>query len=135
MSNRGACIKIATDFLCVEGISASIAISKEFQAEAEEGLLSLDAMLWHSWASISRQLGRLPLEDPPVYSRKQKKRKGRKEALRAIGDSEDRDTKRSRKEPESNGATPSTDASFMCPEPGCRRMERGYCLDGVLCHL
>ncbi len=135
MSNLGGCIKIATDFLCVEGIPASAAISKEFQAEAEESLLSLDAMLWHSWLSISRQVRLLPLEEPPVLSRKQKKRKRRNEALQALGGSQDREAKRTRRETEVVETTLSGQANLTCPEPGCKKITRIYSLDGVLCHL
>ena len=56
VSNESGCIKIATDFLCVEGISATIEVSEELRKEREEGLLSVEAMLWHAWACIHRQV-------------------------------------------------------------------------------
>ena len=87
VSNEAACIKIAIDFLCIEGIPATLDISSQFRRHQDEGLLSVEAMLWHAWTSISRQLLHFPTLAPAELSRKQKKRKARREVIRASGGS------------------------------------------------
>ncbi|EIW59762.1 uncharacterized protein TRAVEDRAFT_122399 [Trametes versicolor FP-101664 SS1] len=56
VSNLRPCIKIACDFVCVEGIPASLTITQEFRAEPREDILNMEAMLWHAWRSVDLQL-------------------------------------------------------------------------------
>ncbi|KAI0709976.1 hypothetical protein C8Q76DRAFT_569720, partial [Earliella scabrosa] len=49
VSNLASCIKVACDFLCIEGLSASMEVAADFRRIKQEDLLQIDAMLIHSW--------------------------------------------------------------------------------------
>ncbi|KAF7790924.1 hypothetical protein EIP86_001882 [Pleurotus ostreatoroseus] len=55
VSNNGACIKIATDFVSLSQISINRQLAKEFHHEGIEDVLGLEAVLWHAWQSVKEQ--------------------------------------------------------------------------------
>ncbi|KAI0363036.1 hypothetical protein BV20DRAFT_1040111 [Pilatotrama ljubarskyi] len=57
VSNIQSCIKIACDFVCMEGIPASMTITQELRQERQDDILNVEAMLWHAWQSITPQAG------------------------------------------------------------------------------
>ncbi|KAI0644323.1 hypothetical protein C8Q79DRAFT_876239, partial [Trametes meyenii] len=52
VSNTSACIKVACDFLCADGIAYSAMVAEQFRSARKEDILGLEAMLWHSWVSL-----------------------------------------------------------------------------------
>nr|VWO97863.1 Zn(2)-C6 fungal-type domain-containing protein [Ganoderma boninense] len=137
VSNRRACIKIACDFLCVEGVEASNAVSAEFREIHREDVLQLDAMLWYSWQSVS-QLLELCTEDDANQgtgpSRRERKRKASRETSKAKADNIRK--KRQRKAEVNPGVYNSGTFQYWCPHPACAGSNRPpFDFNGVLSHL
>ncbi|KAI1785997.1 hypothetical protein LXA43DRAFT_898773 [Ganoderma leucocontextum] len=137
VSNRCGCIKIACDFLCVEGVAATRTVSAEFQALRHEDILQLDVMLWHCWSSLRRLSAVADDEDEdeaPRPTRLQRKRM----AGRATSNAKD-DRIRKKRQRKSESDRDLYDASvfrYSCPHAACEGSKRlPFDLNGVLCHL
>ncbi|KAF8869472.1 hypothetical protein BD779DRAFT_1457360 [Infundibulicybe gibba] len=115
VSNLSSCIKIACDFLCLEGIPACSQVTNELRILAREDILQLRAMLYYAWCSINRLLGQASqLGEATELSRKEKKRKDHRHSL--AGQTSNAQRKRQKRE----DTTPiQGDFEFPCPHPGC----------------
>ncbi|KAI1783901.1 hypothetical protein LXA43DRAFT_976943 [Ganoderma leucocontextum] len=135
VSNRRACIKIACDFLCVEGVAASRSISAEFRAIHREDVLQLDAMLWHSWLSMFRLLEHEQHEDTKDLglTGRQRKRKTSRGTSNAKADNVRR--KRQRKSERHPGLYDEA-FRYSCPHSGCAGSKRPpFDFNGLMSHL
>ncbi|KAJ3533164.1 hypothetical protein NM688_g7321 [Phlebia brevispora] len=55
VSNNGACIKIAADFVCLSQISTNRRLKQEFHMDRIEDVLGLDLVMWYAWYSLQEQ--------------------------------------------------------------------------------
>lgn len=52
MSNLGPCVKVATDFLGLDGLATTLQTNTEFRQDGIEDVLSPRTMLYHAWQSL-----------------------------------------------------------------------------------
>ncbi len=112
VSNNAACIKIAMDFLCVEGIQASASVTEDFRSIRVPDILQLEAMMWHAYVSISHKLSQLGGVTQP--------RRRRRPTTSSRDDRVRR--KRARKGAQDRSAV----CDRPCPHPSCSRSTRTY---------
>ncbi|KAJ3551840.1 hypothetical protein NM688_g4478 [Phlebia brevispora] len=55
VSNNGACIKVAADFVCLSQVSMNRRLRDEFHEEGIDNVLRLDIVMWHAWFSLREQ--------------------------------------------------------------------------------
>ncbi|EKM49456.1 uncharacterized protein PHACADRAFT_201718 [Phanerochaete carnosa HHB-10118-sp] len=53
VSNLGPCVKVAMDFLGIEGLDQTLQVNREFRREGINSSLQPMAMLWYAWQSLS----------------------------------------------------------------------------------
>ncbi|KAI0715211.1 hypothetical protein C8Q76DRAFT_617899, partial [Earliella scabrosa] len=123
VSNLRPCIKVACDFVCLEGLLASMTIVEEFRREKKENILQLEAMMWHAWTSVHRDL-QLPtsVATSPIITKRQLLR------------SEHVARRRREKGILLNGP-PGLPLDYTCPLPPCDKSPRKYLLDGLFNHM
>ncbi|KAI0643029.1 hypothetical protein C8Q79DRAFT_1002795 [Trametes meyenii] len=132
VSNTSACIKIACDFLCVEGIYHSARVSEEIFRGRQEDLLGLESMLWHAWVSL-REMSQVSvaLSTQETKTRKERKRHNQRHTVRGQDD-----LARRKQERRGWDTANETDATLRCPDPACATSVRKFrVLDGVFNHL
>ena len=56
VSNLGPCIKVATDFVGIEGMDRILRTNQEFRREGIRSALQPTTMLWHAWRSLANIL-------------------------------------------------------------------------------
>lgn len=54
VSNLCPCVKIATDFVSIDGLDSTLAVTEEFARLGKENALAPSIALWHAWQSLSR---------------------------------------------------------------------------------
>ncbi|KAI0650954.1 hypothetical protein C8Q79DRAFT_998671 [Trametes meyenii] len=132
VSNSSACIKIACDFLCVEGIRLSAQVAEQFHQSRQENILELDSMLWHAWISLQRMLESLPPVPATNKTRIQRKRHKQRHTARGQDDQARRNQARRTGFPTS----PMGDNVLRCPDVACATQSRTFpALDGLFNHL
>lgn len=120
---------------------ASAQVAEELRVASREGVLRLDALLWHAW--ISLRVTATALEDAaadlqetefePPSTRKERKNQRQRDTDRA---QQDRARRRNLKELESNNGSDSSDRSRRCPHDACSRSQRPFrSLEAVFKHL
>ncbi|KAI0695261.1 hypothetical protein C8T65DRAFT_584462 [Cerioporus squamosus] len=134
VSNVQSCIKIACDFLCIEGIPESSKVVQDFRRERLPDILQLNIVLWDAWVSLAYHAvvagQRLRA---PTLTRHEKKNKYRRETSRGHDDSARRKKQRTA-QMRDGGPPPSRD--YACPITNCpRRCRRFSELHGVFTHL
>ncbi|KAI0649970.1 hypothetical protein C8Q79DRAFT_900112 [Trametes meyenii] len=132
VSNTAACIKIACDFLCTEGISCSAQVAEEFRQEKKEDILGLDLMLWHAWASLRQQNDRLHTSaGASVKTYKQCQRLKQRRNIRGQDDQARRHHAHYSKPPPH-----ASSHTIGCPDMACALSDRTFrSLDGVFNHV
>ncbi|KAI0689579.1 hypothetical protein C8T65DRAFT_588533 [Cerioporus squamosus] len=131
VSNVQACIKVACDFLCVEGVVESAKVSADFRRERMSEVLPFETVLWDAWNSLAYHAEQAEDRPPIVAStRTQKKNKRQRETPRAQEDYERRKQLR-RKSPDTSDRT-----GYRCPIVDCTARHRRFCkLIGVFAHM
>ncbi|KAI0709160.1 hypothetical protein C8Q76DRAFT_626499 [Earliella scabrosa] len=124
VSNMASCIKVACDFLCAEGLDASMEVAADFRRIKQEDLLQINAMLWHSWRSLVCLADRASTNTPnQALTGKKKKRWNSRHNVRGQDDLAAR--KRARRDQEHPSTTFLT-RQYHCPHPSCMGAERRY---------
>ncbi|EIW54906.1 uncharacterized protein TRAVEDRAFT_130980, partial [Trametes versicolor FP-101664 SS1] len=132
VSNTAACIKIACDFLCSEGVARSAQVSAELRQEGHDDILQLETMLWHAWKSLRITEGRSRPSDTEGSTRTERKRHRQRQISRARKDEARRKGKA--RHPDDDSARPS--GVFKCPLPKCQDSKRTFSvLQGVFNHM
>ncbi|OJT09925.1 Lysine-specific demethylase 3B [Trametes pubescens] len=134
VSNTAACIKIACDFLCSEGVARSAQVSAELRQEGREDILELDNMLWHAWASLRVTADRISTSTTgDGLTRKQRKRLKQRQDVRAR---DDRARRKGKKVENTGNGSARPNHIFKCPHPICERSKRTFpVVYGVFSHL
>ena len=117
MSNNGACIKIATDFIAPSQLAVNQKIVEELQREGIEDIVGLEAVLLHCWRSLQEKQAILPQDQQDIDST----RKGIPLDSNRKRVAFDVTTHRSRKrhwkrQQEENDVT---QVMYHCPDPDC----------------
>ena len=95
-------------------------------------VLQIQAMLWHSWMSLSSQV----ICPAQGWTRAEHKRKRSRESARGIADAARR--KQMRTLAGAATSSPSTspvERNVACPHPSCFRSKNLFAFDGVFSHL
>ncbi|KAI0667787.1 hypothetical protein C8Q78DRAFT_981528 [Trametes maxima] len=134
VSNTSACIKVACDFLCVEGIVHSMKMAEEFRKIHHEDVLGMDLLLWHAWISLREQKERF-VESGVITvqkTRKQRKRFAQRHTMRGQDDQARRNQARQSRLSRDDSQLP----AMRCPDLACASSKRTFrVLDGVFNHL
>ena len=121
VSNRGACIKIATDFISVDALPETMKLRQVYRREGVADVLNIRAMIWHAWCSLTElELGiEAEAAASPSTSQVTNTRSAAKRAKR-------REKKSS--EDRSNFVN-------LCPDPHCQGNSRTFDVNGLRNHL
>ena len=123
VSNDQGCIKVACDFLTVEGVIESAKVAADFRNEQMPDILQLETILWNAWMSLDSLISD-EQRCGPSLTRSQKKRKHGRETDRAK-----EDVKRRRKERKAN-------VGQKCPHTHCVDKTRRFAqLNGLFAHM
>ncbi|RPD53490.1 hypothetical protein L227DRAFT_490016, partial [Lentinus tigrinus ALCF2SS1-6] len=119
VSNVQACIKVACDFLSIDGVLQSRNIVQDFRRDKLPDVLQLDVVLWDTWSSLCFHAAN-------ASQRPQDTNLTRHE----------RNNKRQRETPR-GGISSATDPlrSYLCPVSSCSQSRRFVQLIGVFNHL
>ncbi|KAI0689523.1 hypothetical protein C8T65DRAFT_588583 [Cerioporus squamosus] len=133
VSNVQACIKVACDFLCTEGIRESSKVTQDFRREHLPDVLSLEVVLWDAWASLIHQATVAGnRSNAPALTRHEKKNKYRRNTTR--GQEDDARRKKQRKTQTGEGCS-SPVRGYACPIISCARSQRFPLLSGTFNHM
>ncbi|KAI0714472.1 hypothetical protein C8T65DRAFT_573338 [Cerioporus squamosus] len=134
VSNVQACIKVACDFLCTEGLRESSKVVQDFRREHLPDVLQLDVILWDAWESLAFQAAEAGKRSQvPALTRHEKKNKYRRDTPRS---QEDDARRKKQRKAEMNEGCSSPARDYRCPITNCARRSRPFSqLSGVFNHL
>ena len=130
VSNLAACIKVACDFLCVEGVTQSQKIAAELRRERIPDTLQLETVLWDAWTSLVAQRGRV--------ARLQRKAdvKGKTEDETLGGSQAHKRQKTEHHAQQGDASAIALPSGPLCPHRDCDGRSRRFAqLNGVFTHL
>ncbi|RPD53957.1 hypothetical protein L227DRAFT_589116 [Lentinus tigrinus ALCF2SS1-6] len=137
VSNVQACIKVACDFLNIEGILESSHIVQDFRWDRLPDVLQLDIVLWDAWASLCFHAANASQQPQDAdLTRREKRNKRQRETDRARDDAARRKKLRKTHLQDTHLSTPAADQSYRCPLSSCAGRSRRFIeLIGVFNHL
>ncbi|RDX51828.1 hypothetical protein OH76DRAFT_1346367 [Lentinus brumalis] len=123
VSNCQPCIKVACDFLCIEGIAESVKVAADFRKYDLTDVMQLEIVLWDAWDSLTFH-SRDSEENVTALSRAQKRKRRQRENERA-----EEDFKRRKLERKAN-------IGQKCPHLHCVNKPRRFPqLQGLFAHM
>ena len=134
VSNGANCIKVATDFLSVDGLDACVTLAGEFrqlnlQAPWRDDVLQLNAQLYHAFMSLQR-----PLEDTrSEFQVLHNPHVTDSSPLQTVGIPVDRINKRKRKHRDDAKGEQNPNRRFKCLH--CHDQNRSFFKHGLEHHL
>ncbi|RPD72399.1 hypothetical protein L226DRAFT_546935 [Lentinus tigrinus ALCF2SS1-7] len=137
VSNVQACIKVACDFLSIEGILESSNIVQDFRRDKLPDILQLDIVLWDAWASLCFHAANAS-QRPQIsgLTRHEKNNKRQRETPRAREDAARRKKHRKIRSHDGPSSTSAVPQGYRCPISSCARQSRRFAeLMGVFNHL
>lgn len=139
VSNVSSSIKIAVDYVSVEGVPESEIMTKELQQERIEDVLQLRAMIWHTWHSLANYIHLANISTDSDHGVEKVAKSWKRAAHRAKGVSkDDKAIQNSRKRMRKLQISPADYKQlhpFRCPHPDCEDRRRIYDFWGVHSHL
>ncbi|RDX40198.1 hypothetical protein OH76DRAFT_1366565 [Lentinus brumalis] len=131
VSNVQACIKVACDFLSVEGVVESAKVSADFRREKMPEVLPFETVLWDAWSSLACHAEHMEGRPRSVaLTRAQRKNKRQRETPRAQEDY----GRRKQLRRASSDTTAMT--GYRCPATDCTARHRRFpTLVGVFTHM
>ncbi|RPD78442.1 hypothetical protein L226DRAFT_457378 [Lentinus tigrinus ALCF2SS1-7] len=138
VSNVQACIKVACDFLGIDGILESSNIVQDFRRDKLPDVLQLNVVLWDAWASLSFHAAHAS-QQPQTQglTRHEMKNKRQRETSRGREDAARRKKHRKTHLHDEHSSAPTDPSqSYRCPFSSCARQPRRFVqLIGLFNHM